>query len=54
FCPGRPQGLMSATLSGRAFANCSTARAAGTASVRRGEPDYGRHFDRDGDGVGGE
>jgi hypothetical protein len=36
------------------FANCSAARAAGAAPVRRGEPGYGRHLDRDGDGVGCE
>lgn len=38
----------------REFANCSQARAAGAAPVREGDPDYGRHLDRDGDGVGCE
>jgi len=38
----------------REFANCSQARAAGAAPVRTGEPGYGRHLDRDGDGVGCE
>lgn len=52
--PARPQGLMAAPSSGRAFANCSAARAAGAAPVRRGDPGYGRHLDRDGDGVGCE
>ncbi|MFH5824825.1 DUF1524 domain-containing protein [Georgenia sp. AZ-5] len=37
-----------------AFANCSAARAAGAAPVRAGEPGYGAHLDRDGDGVGCE
>lgn len=37
-----------------AFANCSAARAAGAAPVRAGQPGYGRHLDRDGDGVGCE
>ena len=37
---------------GREFANCSQARAAGAAPVREGDPGYGRHLDRDGDGVG--
>jgi hypothetical protein len=37
-----------------AYANCSAARAAGAAPVRRGEPGYGAHLDRDGDGVGCE
>lgn len=39
---------------GRAFANCSEARAAGAAPVRRGEPGYGAHLDRDNDGIGCE
>lgn len=38
----------------RAYANCAAARAAGAAPVRRGDPGYGRHLDRDGDGVGCE
>ena len=33
------------------FANCAEARAAGAAPVRRGEPGYGPHLDRDNDGV---
>ncbi|RYZ21576.1 MAG: YHYH domain-containing protein [Chitinophagaceae bacterium] len=37
-----------------AFANCSEARAAGAAPVRRGDPGYGPHLDRDNDGVGCE
>ncbi|MEO6152753.1 MAG: excalibur calcium-binding domain-containing protein [Croceibacterium sp.] len=36
------------------FANCTAARNAGAAPVRRGDPGYGRHLDRDGDGVGCE
>lgn len=36
------------------FANCAQARAAGAAPVRRGEPGYGPHLDRDGDGIGCE
>ena len=40
--------------SGDAFRNCSAARAAGAAPVRRGDPGYGSHLDRDGDGVGCE
>lgn len=34
------------------FANCAKARAAGAAPVREGEPGYGPHLDRDGDGIG--
>ena len=36
------------------YANCSAARAAGAAPVRRGDPGYAPHLDRDGDGVGCE
>lgn len=39
---------------GMSFRNCAAARAAGAAPVRRGDPGYGRHLDRDGDGVGCE
>ena len=39
---------------GRAYRNCDEARAAGAAPVRRGEPGYGPHLDRDNDGVGCE
>lgn len=38
----------------RVFANCTEARAAGAAPVRRGDPGYGQHLDRDGDGIGSE
>lgn len=44
----------SANLSGSGevyFKNCATAKAAGAAPVRRGDPGYGKHLDRDGDGV---
>jgi len=47
----KPQRLMGG---GASFANCSAARAAGAAPVRRGDPGYGQHLDRDGDGVGCE
>jgi hypothetical protein len=36
------------------FKNCDAVRAAGAAPVRRGDPGYGSHLDRDGDGVGCE
>ena len=38
----------------RPYANCSEARAAGAAPVRRGEAGYSSKLDRDGDGVGCE
>ena len=34
------------------FENCDAARAAGAAPVRADDPGYGKHLDRDGDGVG--
>lgn len=40
--------------SGGAFRNCTEARAAGAAPVRRGDPGYSSKLDRDGDGVGCE
>jgi hypothetical protein len=46
-----PEAQVSASAS---HANCSAARAAGAAPVRVGDPGYGRHLDRDGDGVGCE
>ncbi|WP_254259302.1 excalibur calcium-binding domain-containing protein [Leucobacter chinensis] len=36
------------------FQNCTAARAAGAAPVYRGDPGYGPHLDRDGDGIGCE
>ena len=39
---------------GGAFRNCTAARAAGVAPVRRGDLGYGSHLDRDNDGVGCE
>ena len=40
--------------SGGAFRNCTAARAAGAAPVRRGDPGYAPHLDRDNDGIGCE
>jgi hypothetical protein len=39
---------------GQAFRNCTEAREAGAAPVRRGDPGDGPHLDRDNDGVGCE
>ena len=36
------------------FPNCAAVRAAGAAPVRVGQKGYGRHLDRDGDGIGCE
>ncbi|MCD4536458.1 MULTISPECIES: excalibur calcium-binding domain-containing protein [unclassified Nocardioides] len=32
------------------YPSCDAVRAAGAAPIRRGEPGYGSHLDRDGDG----
>ena len=37
-----------------AYRNCAEARAAGAAPIRRGDPGYGPHLDRDNDGIGCE
>lgn len=34
------------------YKNCTQAREAGAAPVHQGEPGYGKHLDRDGDGIG--
>ena len=36
------------------YPNCAAARAAGASPVRRGQPGYGSHLDRDNDGIGCE
>jgi hypothetical protein len=46
-----PQRLLGGSVS---YPNCAAARAAGAAPVRRGDPGYARHLDRDGDGIGCE
>lgn len=49
-----PAARQSFLSSGGAFANCTAARAAGAAPVRRGDPGYAPKLDRDGDGIGCE
>ncbi|WP_229074242.1 excalibur calcium-binding domain-containing protein [Actinoplanes sp. DH11] len=36
------------------YKNCTAVRAAGADPIYAGDPGYGRHLDRDGDGVGCE
>jgi hypothetical protein len=36
------------------YANCDAVRAAGKAPIRRGDPGYAPHLDRDNDGIGCE
>lgn len=50
----RPSTARPVRMASSAFRNCSAARAAGAAPVRSGDPGYGRHLDRDGDGIGCE
>jgi len=49
-----PSGRAPGSRGSRLFANCAEARAAGAAPVRRGDPGFGPHLDRDNDGVGCE
>jgi micrococcal nuclease len=51
-CPVSGGGLGSGP--GGVWRNCSEARAAGAAPVYRGDPGFGPHPDRDGDGIGCE
>lgn len=52
--PASRQTAPNAIVGSFSFRNCAEARAAGATPVRRGDPGYGRHLDRDGDGVGCE
>ncbi len=52
--PARSRPMTLQSSGGGAFRNCAAARAAGAAPVREGQAGYGRHLDRDGDGVGCE
>lgn len=50
--PPSPQQFRGRTTSpAGAFRNCIEARAAGAAPITAGQPGYGPHLDRDGDGV---
>ncbi|TFD91255.1 GmrSD restriction endonuclease domain-containing protein [Cryobacterium serini] len=52
--PAPESALVADTPSDVYFQNCTAARDAGASPVRAGEPGYGRHLDRDGDGTGCE
>lgn len=54
FAPASRAQAGDANDSGVYYRNCSDARAAGAAPVRRGDPGYASHLDRDGDGIGCE
>lgn len=52
-CHRGPSAGNSSTPSGNGkvyYPNCAAARAAGAAPIYRGQPGYGTHLDRDGDG----
>lgn len=49
--PAERPSFGAASTSGWSYPNCTAARAAGAAPIRRGEPGYGPHLDRDDDGV---
>lgn len=49
--PSKPQRASSGSVY---YPNCTAARNAGAAPVRRGQPGYGPHLDRDNDGIGCE
>lgn len=49
--PGEAPGAPSDKPANVYYPNCSTARAAGAAPIRRGEPGYRAELDRDGDGI---
>lgn len=50
----KPTPAPARTSSSAYYKNCTAARDAGAAPVHAGQPGYGRHLDRDGDGVGCE
>lgn len=50
----KPKPKPSKTTSSVYYKNCDAVRAAGKAPIRIGQPGYGKHLDRDGDGVGCE
>lgn len=50
----QPEPVQPAAPSTAYYKNCDAARAAGAAPVRRGDPGYASHLDRDGDGIGCE
>lgn len=56
--PGQTQQLVGPTSGSKSeeiyFRNCDAVWAACAAPIRRGDPGYGGHLDRDGDGVGCE
>ncbi|NQH33217.1 excalibur calcium-binding domain-containing protein [Streptococcus suis] len=51
---GQIHGFAQAPASNVYYPNCKAARAAGAAPVYQGQPGYGSHLDRDGDGIGCE
>lgn len=52
--PAKPEGSSGSSNGSTHYKNCTAAREAGAAPVRVGDPGYGSHLDRDGDGIGCE
>lgn len=50
-CPSAASSARSTGTDGTYYSSCEAAKAVGAAPVRRGDPGYGPHLDRDGDGV---
>ncbi len=48
---GSARPRVSAAVPSNYYPNCAAARAAGAAPLRRGQPGYGSHLDRDNDGI---
>jgi hypothetical protein len=48
---GKATGRKRGSSGGGGYANCTEARAAGAAPIRRGEAGYSPKLDRDGDGI---
>jgi Excalibur calcium-binding domain len=49
--PQAPQPVADPPPAAAHYKNCAAVRAAGKAPIRRGQPGYGSHLDRDGDGI---
>lgn len=52
--PSQSEGRRGLADSPAYYPNCTAVRAAGKAPIRVGQPGYGRHLDRDDDGIGCE
>ena len=51
-CPDQPAFVSEGPTASVSYRNCAAVREAGAAPIRRGDPGYASHLDRDGDGIG--